>query len=61
MKVVLTKELMIGNYPKEKGRVIEVTKDYGHQLIREGKAREENFIEKIKKKVLTKKKKHGNN
>ena len=51
--VILTKDTEIAGRILPKGTKIQVTKDYGRQLIREGKARDENFIEK----VLTKKKK----
>ena len=51
--VILTKDTEIAGRILPKGTKVHVTKDYGHQLIREGKARDENFIEK----VLTKKKK----
>jgi len=51
--VILTKDTEIAGRILPKGTKIHVTKNYGRQLIREGKARDENFIEK----VLTKKKK----
>ncbi len=61
MKIILTDDLQIGGYMKSKGRTIEVTKDYGRKLIREKKARDENFIEKlIEKKIIKKKKRNGN-
>jgi hypothetical protein len=54
--VILTKDTEIAGRIVSKGTKIQVTKDYGRQLIREGKARDENFVEKIEKK-LTKKRK----
>jgi 23S rRNA-/tRNA-specific pseudouridylate synthase len=57
--LILTKDTEIAGRIVPKGTKVQVTKDYGRKLIREGKARDENFIEKIEKKII--KKKHGNN
>jgi hypothetical protein len=53
--VILIKDTEIAGRIIPKGTIVHVTKDYGRQLIREKKARDENFVEKIEKK-LTKKK-----
>jgi len=54
--VILVKDTEIAGRTLPKGTKVQVTKNYGRQLIKEGKARDENFVEKIEKK-LTKKKK----
>jgi hypothetical protein len=48
--VILTKDTEIAGRILPKGTKIHVTRGFGKQLIREGKARDENFVEKLTKK-----------
>jgi hypothetical protein len=48
--VILTEDTEIAGRILPKGTKIQVTKNYGKRLIKEGKARDENFIEKLTKK-----------
>ena len=54
MNVILLKDHVFGSHLKKKGTIVKVTRDYGRELIREKIARDENFVEKIKVVLKTK-------